>query len=268
MTNFENKWRFINSGASEGAFNMACDEAAACYFNLSMPLLRLFTWRPHTISLGFHQKISDLNQIKCKKNGIGVVRRPTGGRAVFHAEEVTYSVIIPKTHNLFSKGVLSVYNDINSALVAGLNKLNLNLSLKKTRRADDAFSAYSEEFACFATSALYEIHRGSKKVVGSAQRRFEKALLQHGSILTGDKHLSQLSYFSGFENTDTPPVKLSTKATAISQEKLPDEKIITAVKQGFEAHFGVFLEEDSFSQSELEIINQLKPKYSNLNGGN
>lgn len=267
MFSGETTWRFIDSGASDGAFNMACDEAAACHFDLQVPLLRIFTWRPHTISLGFHQKKSDLDRTKCKKNGVDVVRRPTGGRAIFHAEEIAYSVIIPKTHNLFSKGTLGVYNEISSALVAGLNKLNLNLTLKKAQRPDEAFASHNDEFACFATSALYEIHHDSKKVVGSAQRRFENALLQHGSILTGDKHLSLFNYF--FETNESErrfATKLIERTTSISSilgKILSDKKIANALKNGFEEHFGILLKDDYFSQHELEIINQLKPQYSN-----
>jgi lipoate-protein ligase A len=267
MYSDEGVWRFIYSGAADGVFNMACDEAAACYFNLPGPLLRIFTWQPYTISLGFHQKMTDLNLNKCKNDGVGVVRRPTGGKAVFHAEEVTYSVIIPKTHNLFSKGTLGVYNEISTALATGLNKLNLNLSLKKIQRAGDAFSGYNEEFACFTTSARYEIQHNSRKVVGSAQRRFENALLQHGSIITGDKHLFLFDYFSGYGDSESGLHRQLQAKTAsvswIAGEKLPDEKVMNAVRKGFEEHFGVLLKEDRFSRTELEIINQLKPKYSN-----
>lgn len=263
----EATWRFIDSGASDGAFNMACDEAAALHFDLQVPLLRIFTWLPHTISLGFHQKKNELDQVKCRKNGVGVVRRPTGGRAIFHAEEITYSVIIPKTHNLFSKGTLGVYNEISSAIVTGLNKLNLNLTLKKTQRQDDGFASYSNELACFSTSAMYEIHYDSKKVVGSAQRRFENALLQHGSIIAGDKHLSLFNYFSEMNKPKKKIVeKLAGRTTSISSilgKKVSDKKIVDAVKVGFEQHFGVSLKDDKFSQHELEIVNQIKPKYSN-----
>ena len=94
-------WRFINSGVADGSFNMAADDALARHYQSVQPVLRIFAWQPATISIGFHQNISKINFEKCGNDGIDVVRRLTGGGAVLHDNEVTYSVIIPANCSLY-----------------------------------------------------------------------------------------------------------------------------------------------------------------------
>ncbi|MFO7810478.1 MAG: hypothetical protein R6V47_03805, partial [Candidatus Delongbacteria bacterium] len=111
--------RFIDTGISGGKFNMAADFYVARNF-LDRPTFRVYRWDPYCISLGYHQKIDEINRIECESRGYEIVRRETGGRAVFHSEELTYSMIIPKNSRFYSDSILEVYNRISTVLVKAL----------------------------------------------------------------------------------------------------------------------------------------------------
>lgn len=269
MSHTDQHWRFLNTGAADGIFNMTADEALATHHDQTVPILRVYCWSPFTISLGYHQSIRELNVVQCRKDGLGIVRRPTGGRAILHAQEVTYSVIIPKSHPLFDKSSLSIYKLISSALVTGLNELGMPASLEKKNGSDAEFARYNRRFSCFATSAKYEIHYQSRKCVGSAQRRFENGLLQHGSILLGDEHLNLTKYISanGTGEDETSRALLQSRTAtldSISNRNTTFDEIATCLKHGFEKTFDTTLNPDEFSADELQRIEQLKPQYMNL----
>lgn len=269
MSRSQQHWRYINSGPADGVFNMTTDEALATQIDQALPILRVYSWQPFTISLGYHQSLDTLNVEQCRKDGLGIVRRPTGGRAILHAQEVTYSVIIPKSHPLYKKSSLSIYKLISGALVAGLNDLGMPAILEKKNGHDTEFSRYHKRFSCFATSAKYEIHHESKKFVGSAQRRFENGLLQHGSILVGDEHLNLTKYVSANGNGDAEKSRAllqSRTATleSILKRKTSYDELADCLKQGFEKTFDVTFITDEFSAEELQRIQQLKPKYESL----
>ncbi len=152
------------------------------------PVLRLYGWRPWAISLGHHQSEADIDFARCSSQGIEVVRRPTGGRAILHAEELTYCVVMPAGR----RSILDVYNDISRALVAGLHRFGVDVTLQKSQPDFRAEYRKTSSIPCFASSARYEIEARGRKLVGSAQRRFtggeRDVVLQHGSILCGPAH--------------------------------------------------------------------------------
>src|SRR5919112_6335644 len=141
--------------------------------------LRLYQWPPHCLSFGRHEPASlryDAEHISAR--GIDTVRRPTGGRAVWHAEELTYSVATPYTRF----GTLqSAYGEIHEMLADALKMLGVSVSLAGRRRPPPLDAG-----ACFAHAVGGEIMVGGRKVVGSAQLRSGDAVLQHGSILLRD----------------------------------------------------------------------------------
>ena len=154
-------------------------------------VLRLYTWKPYAISLGYQQDESSIDKEACLSAGIDIVRRPTGGRAVYHSEELTYAVIMRFEPG---EGIYAVHNKIAESLLELLQPLCDNkLALTSTRDTQPIREAYKSgtltNIACFTSTARYEITYNGKKVVGSAQRRFGNAVLQHGSILLGDEHL-------------------------------------------------------------------------------
>ncbi|MBA3471579.1 MAG: lipoate--protein ligase family protein [Herpetosiphonaceae bacterium] len=171
--------RLIISPPLDGPTNMALDHALARSVGAGQaPLtLRLYRWRPACLSLGYFQRLREIKLAACQAAGVDVVRRPTGGRAILHADELTYSLAAPATHPRLSGRVLDSYRVISAALLAGLQQLGVAAEWAATAAAG-ATSA-----ACFDTPADYEITVAGRKLVGSAQTRTSGAILQHGTLL-------------------------------------------------------------------------------------
>jgi lipoate-protein ligase A len=182
-------WRFEYSGALDGAGNMARDTAMAegLAAGTGAPALRLYTWSPWAISLGYNQREEEIDAARCRAVGIDVVRRPTGGRAILHAEELTYCVVMPAGR----RSILDAYNEISRALVKGLGLFGVEASLQRSQPNFPEHYRSPSAIPCFTASARYEIEVDGRKLVGSAQRRVTGAtqvVLQHGSILCGPAH--------------------------------------------------------------------------------
>jgi lipoate-protein ligase A len=178
------RWRLLDTGPADGFTNMAIDEAIlevhAAEGGLST--LRFYTWSPPALSLGYGQPLtSDIDVTQCQSLGIDVVRRPTGGRAVLHDHEVTYSLVISADDPRVTSGILAVYLTISQALIRGLSYLGITAELLPLRRGvplpSDRASA-----VCFATPSSYEVAVAGRKIIGSAQRRAHDVVMQHGSI--------------------------------------------------------------------------------------
>ena len=178
------RWRLLDTGPADGFTNMAIDEAIlevhAAEGGLST--LRFYTWFPPALSLGYGQRLtSDINVTQCQSLGIDVVRRPTGGRAVLHDHEVTYSLVISANDPWVTSGILAAYLMISQALIRGLSYLGITAELLPLRRGvplpSDGASA-----VCFAAPSSYEVAVAGRKIIGSAQRRAHDVIMQHGSI--------------------------------------------------------------------------------------
>lgn len=172
-------WRLIRDKSHDSFTNMAVDEAIAfaCGEGKSPATLRLYGWKLPTISIGYSQKVDDINLQYCKIAGIDIIKRPTGGRAVLHENELTYSVCSSIKNPLFPKNILKSHKKISEALLVGLKKLGIKPVLHyKTRKQ------ISRHPVCFYAPSIYELVVDGKKIVGSAQRRFKKSFLEHGSI--------------------------------------------------------------------------------------
>ncbi|MDH3453924.1 MAG: lipoate--protein ligase family protein [Desulfuromonadales bacterium] len=176
-------WRLINSGFQAGAMNMALDEALlhSVANGDSLPVLRFYRWQPATVTLGYAQSIiTDLDQDVCRQAGLDVVRRSTGGRAVLHDQEVTYSVIAPLNTRLFGNSVLDCYRVISEILQKTLVGLGLPAELVPGKPRGGHLNAMKA--VCFSAPSQYELVINGCKVAGSAQKRFGQTFLQHGSI--------------------------------------------------------------------------------------
>lgn len=172
-------WRLITDSPSDGAWNMGVDGALldSVSRNGSAPVLRLYGWDKPTLSIGYAQKLdSGINIDFLEKAGIPLVRRPTGGRAVLHWDELTYAVAIP-AHCRFFGSLPEMYETIANPIRHALE--DLGASLDDAGRADGA----RNNPCCFATRLGHEISINGKKIVGSAQRRLKTGALQHGSIV-------------------------------------------------------------------------------------
>jgi len=165
---------------------MAVDEAIleSVYTGESMPTLRLYAWEPACLSLGHVQSFAEVNTDALQKNGWEVVRRPTGGRAILHVDELTYSVIAPQSEPRVSGGVLESYLRLSQALLRALVILGLNPEANEKKAVTDPKQPNP---VCFEVPSNYEITVGGRKLIGSAQARRKEGILQHGTLpLHGD----------------------------------------------------------------------------------
>ena len=164
---------------------MAIDEAIsrAVVAGLVPPTLRFFGWQPACLSLGQAQPGSDVDREACRLLGVEVVRRPTGGRAILHTDELTYSVIAPDSEVRVTGTIVESYKHLSEGLLRGLMLMGV-----PTQQADRADGHDRDQGpVCFEVPSNYEIVFDDKKLVGSAQMRKAGVVLQHGTIpLHGD----------------------------------------------------------------------------------
>ncbi len=244
------KWLFINTGFKDGRFNMSFDEHLASLFSSGRikSTLRVYGWRPYTISIGYNQdeKVFDIEKIK--KAGLGFVRRPTGGRAVLHAEELTYSVVM----SAGGRNVLEIYNLISRAIVCGLNLLGAKLELAQAQADFRKLYGDLSSIPCFSSSAKYEVQFQGKKLVGSAQRRYGDVVLQHGSILIGEFH-KKLPEFLEVDSTDLiEKIKdeIENKTVCLNEilgREVSSEEVAEVLKEGFRSEFNIEFETEEIA---------------------
>ena len=175
-------WRLLVDSAAGGAWNMAVDEVLldGVAAGATPPTLRFYQWRPACLSLGYFQPFDVVDLEGCRALGVEVVRRPTGGRAILHDRELTYSVALPAALLGHDGGVLASYYRLSLALHDGLRQLGVPATLAP---ASGPPSTATDGPVCFDRPSAHEILLHGRKLVGSAQVRRGGALLQHGSIL-------------------------------------------------------------------------------------
>lgn len=196
---------------------------------------RLYRWKPYCISLGANQDYDVIDYTMTERDDIDVVKRPTGGRAILHSEELTYSVnlVLPKDSTPHS-----VYREINSALQKGLEKYDAVLGAARLESHQPDFNAIYKSgagIACFSTAAKNELKLSSKKIVGSAQRKSGNKILQHGSILCGGYHKMITEYLRINEQERKQILnELNTSTTDITEVTggIDYEKLKSALLEG------------------------------------
>jgi lipoate-protein ligase A len=237
------RWQYLNTGEHTGSFNMEYDLSLLNRSSQDQITLRLYRWKPYCISLGANQDILEINEEKAAADGIDIVKRPTGGRAILHSEELTYSVVMPLTSEVSPR---TVYRQINFALLEGLKIYDSGLKeLELEGVQPDFISFYKENLsaACFGVPAKSEIKFGGKKVVGSAQKKIGNALLQHGSIMCGNYHVN-LAHYLNLQQDEQLSVRneLSDKTTdleSILGYETDYSNLAESVVSGFEKFYAV-----------------------------
>ncbi len=231
-------WNYIDSGHNLGVYNMALDEEllARAQAGPARPVLRLYAWAPPTVSLGrFQKRETAVNAEACKRLGYDIVRRITGGRAVLHDKELTYSIIARTDNPLFPATVLGTYKVIAAGLLAGLGKLGISAELvSRGSRYAERVDKNAKEAACFSSPSWYELLVNGRKIVGSAQRRVSGAFLQHGSIL--------MDYDPHREAEVIPGGCTGDVVTSIQRElgrEAPLDEVKRAFVQGFKEALGI-----------------------------
>jgi lipoate-protein ligase A len=312
---FMGSWRLIIDDNHDAFTNMAIDEAILQHTVASStrtPTLRFYTWSCPSISIGRFQNIGqEINLANCKQDKVPVVRRPTGGRAVFHNAELTYSITIPTTYPGLPANITESYKIISAGFVRGLKLLGINASLerpkleirnpkseiRKINSSEGALLPKSNSSGaelrhntletpqsairpstpfrinnpqseirnpksasplCFASTSRYEVTISGKKLIGSAQRRIQNAMLQQGSILLdydaekdqryflADESSSIASYVTAINNHLPEPVKLDT--------------LINHLVQGFAKQLQIDFEPTELTKQEKILTESLLTK--------
>ncbi len=261
-------WRVIEHTPANGAWNMAVDEAIleSVFTGDSPPTLRLYAWEPPCLSLGLAQPFSDVDTQALSSYGWDVVRRPTGGRAILHTDELTYSVTGPDFEPRLKGGVLESYLRLSKALIAALEILGLQPQANKdhSRKKPDAPNP-----VCFEVPSKYEITVNGRKLIGSAQARRKEGILQHGTLpLGGD--LSRIVHALRFsEEAHRGKAKQELLAHATTLEDVLDKRptwqaASSAFQEAFEKTLNLKLINGNLSEIEKDRAGQLmQEKYAN-----
>jgi lipoyl(octanoyl) transferase len=239
-------WRVLFSSPADGAWNMALDEAIreAVTAGHVPPTLRFFAWEPPTLSLGIAQPAADADRTALARFGWGLVRRPTGGRAILHTDELTYSICAPEEHPLTAGGILESYRRLSRGLLAGLRLLGVDA------QADAEPIRGTAGAVCFETPSRYEITFAGRKLIGSAQARVRGGVLQHGTLpLEGD--LSRI--LTVLIHPDTDAEHIQSRAVTLAEalgRSVTWRECADAIRRGFEMEFGIHWEESAVSAEE------------------
>jgi lipoate-protein ligase A len=253
------RWRLLITEPTDGATNMAIDEALwrGRKAGTSPPTVRFFGWAPPTVSLGYGQPIRDVDVEACRALGVGLVRRPTGGSAIYHdgpERELTYSVTAAAADLGTSADLLETYQWIARALLRGLHALGAPAELVPVTPSYGPTPAF-----CFARAGSFEIEVAGRKLVGSAQRRQGGCFLQHGSVLLG---VDEPRVRALFPLTRDLRRSLATLADTLGRPPAFDE-VALALASGFEREHGLTLEPGSLTGEETARVEALaREKYA------
>ncbi len=258
------EWRFIDFEYADGFTNMAVDEAIAAAFGnrLIPPTLRLYGWRPPAVSIGYFQKLGNSVDVEmCKSLGIDVVRRLTGGRAVLHEHEVTYSVVVGEDYPGMPKSITESYRFICMGVINGLRRLGADVGLQSTKDKEGRENSP----ACFDAASMYEVLHEGKKLVGSAQVRKNGVILQHGSILVDIDIGKNIRVLTGRKESrpELDNIFRSRVVTLrqIVQADIQYSNISDSIFQGFENAFRINGTLGNLSTFEQDFVDSLVDKY-------
>ena len=241
------QWRLLKTENNTAAVNMAIDRAVlvANSEGKAPPTVRFFTWKPPAISIGYFQSLEDEVDLDvCKKFGVDYVRRITGGGAVFHDDEITYSIVIPESHPQIPKNIMESYGRICGAIINGLKNLGITSYYKP----------------------INDIIVNSKKISGNAQTRKQKTVLQHGTVLM-DVDIERM-----FSLLKVPNEKIRDKLISDVKERVTSINnclgkdmsfidVVEAMKNGFEEEFNIKLVKGTLTDEEIKLTEKFEKEY-------
>ena len=255
------QWRLIvEDEPRSGAWNMAVDEAImdAVGMGDAPPTLRFYQWAPPCLSLGKRQPISGVDLPRCHADGVDVVRRATGGWAILHTDEFTYSIAARPDDPRAEGALLDAYRKLSTGLIAGLRLLDVPAVMNPV----DPIGVHNLSAACFEVPSAYEIIVGTQKLIGSAQTRPNGRVLQHGSLpLRGD--IARLVRYLWFQTEDDRMAlaeHLRERAVTLSAllgRDVSFVEVAEAMARGFTAALHITLEAGTLTQRELAAAEQL-----------
>jgi lipoate-protein ligase A len=253
-------WRVLETGWQDGPSNMAIDEAIlqGVASGNSPPTLRLYGWDPPCLSLGYAQQWHADYEEACRRHGWDIVRRPTGGRAILHIDELTYSVCAPEREPRVQGGILLSYRRLSDALAAGLERLGLHSS----RAGRDDGEGKSDGPACFDAPSNFEITVGGRKLIGSAQARKQGVVLQHGTLpLYGDITRIAEALSGDGDRQNTIRQRLRQSAITLEEslgQRLPYDRVAKHIAEGFAQALNLRLERGELTPWEKESVQTIR----------
>jgi lipoate-protein ligase A len=247
MSKIKEEWRYLITEDNNAAYNMAIDKAVMIANSEKKvpPTIRFYTWKPPAISIGYFQSLNDEVDLDlCKKLGVNYVRRITGGGAVFHEKELTYSIVISESYKEIPKNIIDSYRRICGALIKGLKILGIE-------------SKYVP---------INDIITEGKKISGNAQTRKYKTILQHGTVLI-DVNVDKM-----FRLLKIPDEKIRDKmisdakkrVTSINhvlKKNLSFKQVCDSMKKGFEQEFNVSLIKGNLTREEIILAKKFEKEY-------
>lgn len=259
------KWYLLDSGYNAPEFNMALDEALLDYaYNINTPILRFYKWQPPTLSIGYFQKASSsVNFEELRKKGFAFIRRPTGGRAVLHNKEITYSIALPVSHKFLSLNLIDSYEVLCIPIVNALNNLGIEAYLSNDNDSE------IDSPSCFAAPTFKDIKVNGRKLIGSAQTRNKRGLMQHGSILLDVDIYELFSVLNVKEDNMRLAEKGSQKITSLrnegfnGSEQILKDEIVKAYKELLDIEF-ILLKDLSLIGNLNEYLLKYKSKEWNF----
>ena len=262
------QWRFIPFSRLDAFENMAIDEAV---FRINQcrdvpPTLRLYGWSSPTVSLGYFQNIEkEVDVGTCRRHGVTIVRRPTGGKAVLHDGDLTYAVVATEKNPLFPVDLLGTYRVISQCLAHGLAKIGV-----KAEMAGDSRISQNDSLAssCFSSPSMYELLVKNRKICGSAQVRSRGVFLQHGSILMDFNPFKTCEVMLPHSDDYEGQVeRLKHSVTSINEHIHPPVNVnalCDILKAAFENTLNIQLAPGTLSVEEEELkAHLMKNKYMN-----
>ncbi len=262
-------WRLLFTPPARGAWNMAADEAIIEHIGRgeSPATLRLYSWDPPCLSLGHAQSYADVDLARLEERAWEVVRRATGGRAILHTDELTYSVTGSAQEPALSGSILESYNKLAQALLHAVRDLGLPVEIQEHVQEPAPFGQNLNP-VCFEVPSTYEITVDGKKLIGSAQARRKEGVLQHGSLpLTGDLTcICKALTFKDESARARAAQRLLERATTVESvlgSRIDWETAAQAFVRGFEAQLGIHFERGEMSASEMKRTKELvREKYA------
>lgn len=253
------EWRVIYDEPQNGALNMAIDQAImeAVGSDSAPPTLRFYRWQPACLSLGYAQRVRDVDIARLEAYSWVLVRRPTGGKAILHTDELTYSVTLPASHAIVQGGVIASYRRLSSALLAGLENLAVDADITSREEAGRATGA-----VCFEVPSDYEVTAQGRKLVGSAQVRRQQTVLQHGTIpLYGDvSRICEVLAFPDESARQVAKARVIERATTLERavgEQIEWVTLAEALHSAFAETFALNLSESELSADEWQRAEEL-----------
>ena len=260
-------WRLLDFQSFNIFENMAIDEAVfyETIKNHKPPTIRFYTSNPFAITIGYFQDANkELNIEKCCREGIDVTRRITGGRAVFHIHEMTYSIAAAGHEKIFPADILGAYKIISQCIARGMRDLGINASLAEEGRP---YRKDEIQPCCFSTSLRNELQVNGRKICGSAQVRKKGGFLQHGLLLL-DFDAEKTAELIVPDCTPLQVEKLKKSVTSVADElgcQVGARDVCSRIKEGFINELGIKLEDGTLTSAEEKLKDRLVKKYKDVN---